>query len=918
MTTEFFKYLVKITKGFFTDEKIDRLIHVFEKASDNYFIDSQAEANLIRIINALFDKLFFLDECLRYPIFSDSLISIAVNSNYMSDILVMNPELIYLVVDSNFINTKVSAKKIENDFKIFSNKAKSFNAKINYLKSQQRKYILKIGVEDIIYRKNLPQITRQISTLATIICKITFSECLQIITTKYNIKKFPVKFSLCALGKLGGKELNYSSDIDLILFYDDSSLSSKLKDIYHLILSDAAKLFIKSLSEVTDKGFLYRVDFRLRPDGIYSPLCLSLGQMINYYDTRSEEWERQMLIKLSFVCGDIKIFNSFYSFVRRYIYFNVSSRSPLTTIKLMKEKIEKYHEITGNLKTAPGGIRDIEFIVQALQIINGKNYPGLRSANTLTALRHLKKNRFLSEAEYKLLKQSYIFFRRIEHLLQLMNNRQTHTIPEDVTLKHKLSKLMNFSDAQNFERELENKMMMVRKIFNSLTGQSIDYQESLSKIFVNPARAKSNIDYLSRGSGHSQIKTFDKYVIQKFDEIQNFLFEYLSNCTFPDRALENFVKLTRLNSHIGNWYSFLNNKNLFQDIMRVCEFSQMSIDNILTTNETSAENIVSDFFVKIDKELNYNQNNIVKSILAAQYVLGFINQNQLTELYSNYIRHNLISVANNIFEQNEICIIALGSLAVGEMNFFSDVDLIVITESLSDAIYFENKLIQFIREANEKIKGTKIDFRLRPEGKNSVLIGNLDCYKNYYSNRARVWEFYALLKSDFLCGNFQIYENFKKFINDIQKSISHERLLTESNEVYHKLLSTFDKDSNLGFDLKKSHGGFMTIDFILSFNLIKSNLNLITNKKLIDFIKDLCSVDSKYKELTSLKSTYNFLKKILISFQIFFNKQTSRIPENEEMKYFYSWIGYKNKNHFENEFDILVKSNRELFKRFLT
>ena len=919
MSTELFKYLAKITKGFFTDEKIDRLIELFINGSEKYYFDSETEANLIRIISSLFDRIFFLEESLRYPKFSETLLSIAASSNYLTDIIVRNPELIYLALDSNYVRAKLRKKEILSDYLAFSKNAKSFAAKINHLKLIQRKSILRIGLNDIMYNSYISLITSELSVLASTICDLAFSECVKISAQKHGIEKLPVKYSLCALGKLGGRELNYSSDIDLILFYDNDSFSDEYEKKYLSILTDATHLFIKALSEINEKGFLYRVDFRLRPDGTYSPLCFSLHQMINYYDTRGEDWEKQMLIKLDFVSGSRRTFKSFFNFAQKYIYSENFSRSPLRTIRLMKENIERYTDILDNVKTASGGIRDIEFIVQALQLINGKKFPQLHSGNTLIALNRLYRYKLLSKQEFNELKSSYILLRKIEHFLQLMNNRQTHSIPDDINLKTKLAKYLKYQNVTDFEKTLKDKMQSVKNIFNLITGEETEELGFSFNNFLNPQRAKSNFEYLSRGSGTSHIKTFDKFTIQKFDYIRSFVLDYLKTCKMPDRTLDNFVKLTRTNLFVSNWYSFLNNKKLCRDLLKVCEFSLLSIDNIVYANEISTTTLATNFFIKLTDDIKSFDNQIVKAILAAQYVLGFINENEISVIYSNYIRQKLFDIANSVFTPKEICIVALGSLAVNEMNFFSDVDLILFVENFSATSNISKKISDFVQQINNKIRGTKIDFRLRPEGKNSELTADLDYLKKYYKSRARVWEFQTLLKSDLVFGNQELYAVFKDNISEIEKALPRERLLLESIEMYNKLVSSSDMDNNLGFDLKKSNGGFLTIDFLLSFLFLLNNLNNSRqNLKFVDRINDLILLNSNYKELDSLKSSYSFFKKLLISLQIFFNKQVSRIPTNDEMNLFCSWLGYSKREDFESELNFYIKNNKELFIKYLT
>ena len=212
----------------------------------------------------------------------------------------------------------------------------------------------------------LTSITEQLSFLAKAINAKLFEICYRELLNRYNLQALNQKYCICALGKLGGNELNYSSDVDLILFYDFNEMVAGTNKEYHELLSEAAHLFIKSSTDVTDRGYIYRVDFRLRPDGKYSPLCKTLGDYIKYYETRGESWERQMLIKLDYLCGDEELYYQFNTFIQPYVYPSSFSFSIKDKIKQMKLNIERQYIEKENVKTFTGGIRDIEFAVQGI------------------------------------------------------------------------------------------------------------------------------------------------------------------------------------------------------------------------------------------------------------------------------------------------------------------------------------------------------------------------------------------------------------------------------------------------------------------------------------------------------------------------------------------------------------------------
>jgi len=914
---DFSNYIAKITKGFFSDEKIDGLIVAFSAAANSFYFDNDAEANLIRMIDSMFDKIFFLDECLKFPSHSEILCSIASNSNYLCDIISGSPEFFYLLLNNSFMNEPITAKNISTEYSEVTKTIKTFRSRINFLKSLQRRFILKIGVNDIIFKSSVKKTTRSLSVLASSISKIVFEECANVIAQKYSLLSFPKKYSLCALGKLGGNELNYSSDIDLILFYRNAQLHNEANKTYQELLTETIKLFISTMSEFTDKGNLYRVDFRLRPDGNYAPLCMNVDDMINYYDTRGEDWERQMLIKLKYIAGNKNVFEYFRNFTEKYIYNYPLSTSPILAIKKMKTKIEKLYDIKGNIKTEPGGIRDIEFIIQALQIINGKKIPELRNPNSLKTISVLKKHNLISKTEAALLKKAYNFYRQIEHFLQLMNNNQTHNLSVSNEILAKLSLKLGFNNTELFRNKLAYYQRSVRKFFDELTDENENDSEKKLVFFGDIQKAKINLKFLSSGSGISAQNTFDKFTSNKFDLISDILINNLSHCNFPDRALDNFVKLTKTNLLISSWYSYLNNENLIKDLLKVCELSQFTIENIWLGKELTTATIVNEFFRKqLGKSHEFSVSTF-KAILSAQFALGFITVDEMTKEYSEFIHSELIIQASELNYKNDFCLISLGSLSAGEMNLFSDIDLIVVANDYDNCENAENEVIHFLKSIREKLTGVKIDFRLRPEGKNSFLVSDLKSYLKYFRERAGIWEFQTLLKNRFISGNLELYHNFLHEVNEIQKKIPQQRMLEESKSMYNKLTSNFSTDLNLGFDLKKSKGGFLTIDFLTSFLILYEQIDNLDCLKLSDRINLLSKKNSAYSELNILNDNYSFLKKILIWQQVFFNKSTTRILEDSQYAIFSELMNYNNESDFKMNFNAVIKSNSELINRFL-
>ncbi len=539
----FINKLVEITSGSIPPGEFDKLINALQKESDKYFFNDSSEANLLRIFSAVYDKTLFISDMSRYPHHVEILTAISANSNYLTDIVVRNPEYLYQLFDQNYLTQKLNSDIIQLEIGKGLEQFRSFQAKLNYLRQIKKRYILKIGLTDILGMTNLKSTTEQLSVLAKAINAKLFDLSFDEILLKYKIKYPNSNFCLCSLGKLGGNELNYSSDVDLILFFDKNYYIKEIRKEYHEILSETALLFIKSSTQLTDRGYIYRVDFRLRPDGKFSPLCKTLADYTRYYEIRGEDWERQMLIKLDFVCGSSKLYKQFTDFLQPYVYPASFSSSLKDQVKKMKSNIERQNKDKDDIKLFTGGIRDIEFSVQALQLLNGGKNKDLQTGNTLEAIQKLTAKNLLKEDEKKIYEESYIFYRRIEHYLQLMNDTQTHLIPSDGELLNKLSSYLGFQNPDAFKIQLEQYRTSVRNIYNDIlfTGQTAD-DLSTGINFGDKQKAYKNLIYLRNGLGISDQKEFDARTINLFSKIEPVLIEYLEQSISPDRVIENFVK----------------------------------------------------------------------------------------------------------------------------------------------------------------------------------------------------------------------------------------------------------------------------------------------------------------------------------------------------------------------------------------
>ena len=288
----------------------------------------------------------------------------------------------------------------------------------------------------------------------------------------------PARFVVLGMGKLGGCELNYSSDIDLIFLYDGEGRTDGPRPVSnHEFFDQLAREIVRLLTENTELGIAYRVDLRLRPDGQRGPMVMALPAMLNYYDVRGRTWERQAFIKARPAAGDLALGNQFLAQLSPWIYRRYLSRADIGGIKALKRRIEQTahgEDQVRDVKIGHGGIRDIEFVIQFLQLLNGGDLPQLRTGNTLEAMTRLEQCGCLTNQERVLLGENYNFLRKIEHRLQIFFDLQTHMMPAEPAELRKLALRMGYEDPperpalETFLADYREKATFNRRILDHL------------------------------------------------------------------------------------------------------------------------------------------------------------------------------------------------------------------------------------------------------------------------------------------------------------------------------------------------------------------------------------------------------------------------------------------------------------------
>ncbi len=932
----------------------------------------QSLNNFTRFIENTFNKSSLYKDLAIYPQMMKILITTFGYSQYFADILVRDPELFRWLTYTDVLDRKMTKENYISEIRNAILPFKSTVKKLNTLRRYKRREILRIGVRDIFNIADFNETVNSISELAEAMVEICLELAIEEIKKKYLA--FPeTEYVIIALGKLGGKELNYSSDIDLIFVYNQEGEIKTSKGVisHYEIFNALVSTLINFLSEKTEEGNLYRVDFRLRPEGSVGSLARSLLGYLTYYEVYGKIWERQMLIKARPIAGNLNFGYEFIKMLDPFVYPKSFYENPVEEIARIKSKIESTTTSEFNIKLRKGGIRDIEFIVQTLQLLNGGRNPDLKEPNTLKAIEKLANVGLLTQNEAKILSENYVYFRRIEHLLQISQNLQVHTIPLESNFLTSLAKAMRnyerekhklsfpeqiIPDWKIFKRELEDRFESVRRIFDKIFnvetkaefliteifGEEIDRAKIYKTLddlnFKDKEKALRNIQFLSKGRLITGEEIFSPIEENSFLKIAPILLGEISKTLIPDITLDNFRKISEGFRYSKSFYELLQNDSIRKIIINISQYSPRFsnllslktylLETLISENNLSKHKKTDEIFRTLKQTENFNLhdfkflNEMKFLILNLDNLLDFDElATELTHL-ADLIFNEIFSRNFNNDEKEKIAIIGLGKFASEEMNFDSDLDIVMITDETNPKNY-EGLVLKCEKMLNnltstEIEKLYNVDIRLRPEGRNAPILAELNYIKSYFENRAELWEIQAFTRARFINGNPKIWKNAEKIIFEKILKLEFNELTAK---YFQEMRSKMEKNVKPGeIDIKLSAGGLTDIEFIAQILQMKNfhrtrkierntmkALNLMLEKNFIS--------ESEYEILTS---NYRFYREVEKFLRVSLGTKSNLIPsDSDKLEYLSLCLGYRFADEFADSIKKRMRRTRQVFNDLL-
>ena len=784
----------------------------------------------------------------------------------------------------------------------------------------RRRQLLRILLRDVLQYADLSETTEDLSNLADAILNATWGAVRHELAAEMDAPD-SAEFSVIALGKLGGRELNYSSDIDLIFIY--SGDPATCAEFFRA----AANRMTDMLSTYTEEGMCYRVDLRLRPDGRFGEVCHSLAGARQYYASRGRDWELQMLIKARVAAGETRPGRELLEFVEPLIY---RTTTDFQTIEAVSETRARMHEklrdrqrqassAAADVKLARGGIRDIEFLVQCLQRLHGGKDLWVRHGGTLLALSRLRDKELLSPLEYAKLASAYQFLRHLEHRLQFDEDRQTHTLPDSKDGIDLLARKMPFSglpSAGTLERELDHHFTNVQDLYDRVIHSRLSVAPvEAAPIPVPAVSSETESEAVAEPEVAEEIRPvraeFPSGNLRRFldqrapalaqriaesnmargaialndDGFESYLEKAIAHPAWL-AILEKDPEVARCTIDLfehSNYFAdqLVRHPELIEEVRAACGKRQGRDGFHAPGDPDGLRRFFREQMVRIQSDSVYHRVSVFRTLQrTSELAESIINAAYQTAIADPGIPPSSVEYTPS----NQMMVIALGRLGMNEFDLASDADLVfVIPDADANETEFWTAVAERMISVISSYTGDgvvfTIDTRLRPNGRSGALVQTESAYKEYFAQHAEAWEGITYMKARAVAGNV---ERATTFLGEIQE-IDWRRVGQNgrSRSELARMRARLEREQGSRNPLKAAAGGYYDIDFVLMYLRLKSAgvfFKVLNTPARIDVVEKMGHLERD--EAKSLHDAATFYRAVDHGLRILTGHAEGRLPTN--------------------------------------
>ncbi len=791
------------------------------------------------------------------------------HSPWLGETLIQNPDLLYGFARERSLDRTHSREEFEEGFARMRSRSFEVDTAALLARFKRREYV-RIMLRDLLGIATLAETTAEISALADVLIEEALREVDSHLQHRFGVPQrldsqnrvVGSRFSVLSLGKLGGSELNYSSDIDLLFLYDGGEEPTTAEISNREYFIRLAQQLTELLSRHTREGPVFRIDLRLRPQGNEGEPAVPLAHAIHYYSQVAHDWELQAMIKARHSAGDVGLAREFVRAVQPFVYRPevnfVAIKTALETRKKIgshrrKSLLQEVPQTGIDVKIDHGGIRDIEFLVQCLQRVYGGSESWLRSRGTLFALQKLHDKEHISGKDFHNLTNAYEFLRNLEHRLQLRHGQQTHRLPQSRAELHGLARSLTPEGAtaptpEEFVTHVQRRMAAVQEIYGRVIYREQTQDQETAEFRLRPeivatpestygqmmqrlAVDSPQLREIASRSGLSQHtrRNLDRFLSSAGTTSERYG-AILRSPAAVERALTIFEHsefLTDILVRHPDAVVLLNEiKERPEDVEpKLLEFDQV---------ERTAEDPVFTYAAKADVDRAE-----AMSILRQQYRRRIFRSGALDLFHRRDIFDSLkdnTAAADAAIEAalalagtpDGFAVMSLGRLGAREFDLLSDADILFVCDHGCNRTIISRAAQQLMEALTAYTKdGTvfPVDARLRPHGREGELMVTPAQLEAYFKEEAKPWEALTYLKLRYVAGDRHLAD---RVLLSVQAGIGAMAERTEFEAELSDVRTRLER-SESPQNLKTGAGGSYDIDYLAGMLQAKHRLWLVGN-----------------------------------------------------------------------------------------
>jgi glutamate-ammonia-ligase adenylyltransferase len=791
------------------------------------------------------------------------------------------------------------------------------------------------------------EVGRELSALASVCLDAALGRLRAELVTRYGPPLTddgrPCRFVVIGMGKLGGAELNFSSDIDLLYLYEtDQGAAGQLT--LHQFFARLSERLTRAISDVTDDGFCFRVDLRLRPEGSRGPVTNSLAAAERYYESWGRPWERQAWLKARPVAGDRSLGDEAAALLEPFVWPRTTGVSVIAAVHDLMAKIRAQLGDPDDVKVGPGGIREIEFFVQALQMVHGRT-PTLRERGTMRVLDKLLFAGLVSEREQRALAEAYVFLRRLEHRLQLDEGRQTHALPPAGPRRVVLAARLGFADERAFAAALDRQRRQVSEIYATLGAPDEELPPEVSLLLDGASSRETIREALARLGFHEPDPSADEIELLRrrpsspFAEaavgeaarIAPVLLVEAAHSPDPDLALRRLVDLVgRRGAAAEIWRLMAQHRPLARLLLSLFGTSEFLakefvahpelLEDLLAASRAQSIHARAEIDEHVagalaslptdDEEARLNALRRVRNEemlriglydVAGELTPSAVSE-QLSDLAEAILEAALAVVAPPTFAKYgtpsaTLVVVGLGKLGARELTYSSDLDVVFIYSEEGtcsggrEATHFDcmsrlaQRLLHALSTYLDEGRLYDVDTRLRPSGQQGTLVSSLAGFRAYHAKQALLWERQALIKARTVAGDRALGAIIER---EAEAHVYNENIQPQMAEEIGRLRARMEKElareSARRLNIKVGRGGLLDVEFLVQYLQLREgphrpSLRLRATAPALAALGEAGLLPAD--EVTALGDSYAFLRRLENRLRIVHDRSIQEIPSRE-------------------------------------